>query len=56
MILKVHGPISDQVLTRDHFQIWVKLKGPKTYFSHFTQTLKLTSSLYHFVSKSDFCE
>jgi len=33
MISKVQGPNSDQVLTRDHYQIEVKLEGPKTYFS-----------------------
>jgi len=33
MILKVQGPNRDQVSTRDNFQIWVKLEGPKTYFS-----------------------
>jgi len=33
MILKVQGPNSDQVSTMDHFQIWIKLEGPKTYFS-----------------------
>jgi len=33
MILKVQGPNNDQILTRDYFQIWVKLEIQKTYFS-----------------------
>jgi len=33
MILKVQGPDSDQILTRDHFQMKVELQGPKTCFS-----------------------
>jgi len=57
MISKVQGPISDKVSIRDHFQIWIKLEGPKTYFSLWTFTLELHTifTLHHLaIGKQDY--